>query len=265
MADRRVAGQLRSLMGQQVPGLAIAVAGPEGLREAAAAGYADLTARVAASADMVCPWFSMTKIVTATLAMRLADRGLLDLDRPVLPLVPELVAMKPRPWAQRITPRHLLSHSAGFANPVPVRWIHPAGRPGPEPGAVIGEPAGRWVSLRRFLLDGAAYGGLLGPVHDVARFLQMHLRDGELDGARILAAESAAAMRRITINGRRFDLGLGWFRPASQRHADPPFVEHLGGGAGFFNLIRIYPTQEVGIAIMGNATKYDINAIASLA
>jgi CubicO group peptidase (beta-lactamase class C family) len=137
MADRRVAGQLRSLSGQQVPGLAIAVAGPEGLREAAAAGYADLTARVAASADMVCPWFSMTKIVTATLAMRLADRGLLDLDRPVLPLVPELAAMKPRPWAERITPRHLLSHSAGFANPVPVRWIHPAGRPGPEPGALL--------------------------------------------------------------------------------------------------------------------------------
>jgi CubicO group peptidase (beta-lactamase class C family) len=93
----------------------------------------------------------------------------------------------------------------------------------------------------------------------------MHLRDGELDGARILAPESAAAMRRITIHGKRFDLGLGWFRPASQRNADPSFVEHLGGGAGFFNLIRIYPTQAVGIAVMGNATHYDINAIASLA
>lgn len=83
MADRRVAGQLRSLTSQQVPGVAIAIAGPEGLREEAAAGYADLTARVAASADMVCPWFSMTKIVTATLAMRLVDRGLVDMDRPV--------------------------------------------------------------------------------------------------------------------------------------------------------------------------------------
>jgi CubicO group peptidase (beta-lactamase class C family) len=112
MADRRAAGQLRSLTGQQVPGVAIAVAGPEGLREAAAAGYADLAARVPASLGMVCPWFSMTKIVTATLAMRLADRGLLDLDRPVLPLVPELAAMKPRAWAERITPRHLLAHSA---------------------------------------------------------------------------------------------------------------------------------------------------------
>jgi CubicO group peptidase (beta-lactamase class C family) len=90
MADSGVAGRLRSLTGQQVPGVAIVIAGAEGLRDAAAAGYADLAAGVPASADMVCPWFSMTKIVTATVAVRLADRGLLDLDRPVMPLVPEL-------------------------------------------------------------------------------------------------------------------------------------------------------------------------------
>ena len=90
----------------------------------------------------------MTKIVTATLAMRLADRGLLDLDRPVLSLVPELAAMKPPAWAERITPRHLLLHSAGFANPVPVRWIHPAGRPGPEPGALLNGLLARHRKLR---------------------------------------------------------------------------------------------------------------------
>jgi hypothetical protein len=49
----------------------------------------------------------------------------------------------------------------------------------------------------------------------------MHLRDGELDGARILPAESAAAMRHIIMRGKRYDLGLGWFRPASQRNAAP--------------------------------------------
>jgi len=354
MADTGLAERLRSLTGQRVPGVAIAIAGPEGLREVAASGYADLAVSVAASADMICPWFSMTKIVTATLAMRFADRDLLGLDRPVLPLVPELAVLEPRAFAERITPRHLLSHSAGFANPVPVRWIHPADQPGPdpvvllkgllgrhrklrfEPGTrtsysnlgtltlgqamanaagrpysvladdeilqplgmrmtgfaytpdmraraatgyhprrspmrlllprwVIGDPAGRWVSFHRFLLDGAAYGGLLGPALDAARFLQMHLRDGEFDGIRILPAESATAMRRITMNGKRLDLGLGWFRPASQRDADPPFVEHLGGGAGFFNLIRIYPAQAVGVVVMGNATSYDIDAIAGLA
>jgi CubicO group peptidase (beta-lactamase class C family) len=80
--------------------------------------------------------------------------------------------MQPRALAERITPRHLLTHSAGFANPVPVRWIHPADQPGPDQADLL---------------------------------------------------------------------------------------------AGFFNLIRIYPAQAVGIAIMGNATNYPIDAIARLA
>jgi len=76
---------------------------------------------------------------------------------------------------------------------------------------------------------------------------------------------SARSMREITLRGKRYDLGLGWFRPADQRHASPAFVEHLGGGAGFFNVIRAYPTRGVGIAVMGNATKYDIDRVAQLA
>jgi CubicO group peptidase (beta-lactamase class C family) len=133
------------------------------------------------------------------------------------------------------------------------------------PRWVIGEPAGRWISLRPFLVDGPAYGGLVGPVEELARFLQMHLRDGELGGARILSPAATASMRQITVRGHRYDLGLGWFRPASQRDADPPFVEHLGGGAGFFNLIRIYPSRGVGIVVMGNVTRYRIDAVARLA
>lgn len=44
-----------------------------------------------------------------------------------------------------------------------------------------------------------------------------------------------------------------------------PFVEHLGSGTGFFNLIRTYPTRGVGAAVMGNATSYPIDAAARLA
>ena len=51
-----------------------------------------------------------------------------------------------------------------------------------------------WMSLHRFLLDGAAYGGLVGTADDAARFLQMHLRDGETDGTRVLSAASAGEM-----------------------------------------------------------------------
>jgi CubicO group peptidase (beta-lactamase class C family) len=303
---------------------------------------------------MVCPWFSMTKIVTATTAMRLADKGTLDLDEPLAPLLPELGHLRPAESARRITARHLLTHGAGLANPVPVRWIHRADEPAVdqeamldrllakndklrfEPGVrsnysnlgtlglgvaltrltgssfpelvhdlvlaplamddtgfaysdrmlahaatgyhprwsplryllprwVIGEASGRWVSLERFLLDGQAYGGLVGSLEDATRFLRMHVRDGELGGARILQPETARRMREIVLPGRRFDLGLGWFRPASHRDDDPSFVEHLGGGAGFFNVMRLYPTRELGIVVMGNATKYDIDAVAALA
>jgi hypothetical protein len=72
-------------------------------------------------------------------------------------------------------------------------------------------------------------------------------------------------MRRIELQGRRFDLGLGWFVPATQRTADPPFVEHLGGGAGFFNVMRLYPSLQLGAVVMGNATSYDVDAVARLA
>ena len=124
----------------------------------------------------------------------------------------------------------------------------------------------RLALLLRATQAGRAIGQVVRiPVDELARFLQLHLRDGELDGTRILSPQSAAAMRQITMLGRRYDLGLGWFRPASQRNADPPFVQHLGGGAGFFNLIRIYPTRGVGVAVMGNVTKYPIDAVARLA
>src|SRR5918994_4789849 len=261
--------RMRTILGDRVPGFAVAVVGPDGVLAAGGDGLADVADGTPASPRMVCPWFSMTKIVTATAAMRLADRGVLDLDEPIVRQVPSIGKLQPAAAAGRVTARHLLSHSAGLRNPVPVRWIHPADRPGPDPdqfldrlltrhsklrfepgtrssytnigalvlGAamakvtgkpfvdlaaeeiltplrmtstdfaytaelkakaatgyhprrspmrlllprwVIGGPGGGWVSLRRFLVNGPAYGGLVGPVEGAVRLVQMHLRDGEL-------------------------------------------------------------------------------------
>jgi CubicO group peptidase (beta-lactamase class C family) len=44
---------------------------------------------------MVCPWFSMTKVVTATAAVLLAERRVLDLDAPVAGYVPVLRRLSP--------------------------------------------------------------------------------------------------------------------------------------------------------------------------
>jgi len=344
--------RIRAAVGDHVPGVALVIVGPEGVRARAGVGQADLPARTPMGPDLAAPWFSMTKIATATTAIVLSERGQLDLDAPVGAVAPATRELLPREQADRITPRHLLQHAAGIANPIPVKWIHPVDVDGPdpetfltellhkhpklhfEPGSrssysnlgtlllgsaiahvtgdafpavmgreiltplgmhasgftypdevpaatgyhprwspmramlprwVTGEASGSWIGFRRFLLDGSAYGGLVGTADDAARFLRMHLCDGELEGARIISAEAARGMREITLQGKRFDLGLGWFRPADRREADPPFVEHLGGGAGFFNVMRLYPTEGVGAIVMGNATKYDVDAVAALA
>jgi hypothetical protein len=34
---------------------------------------------------------------------------------------------------------------------------------------------------------------------------------------------------------------------------------------GFLNIMRIYSTRRIGVAVMGNATRYDIDAVAALA
>jgi CubicO group peptidase (beta-lactamase class C family) len=83
----------------------------------------------------------------------------------------------------------------------------------------------------------------------------------ETESSPVAWAGSATHTSPLSLPG----VTLGWSRPAGARAADPPFVEHLGGGAGFFNVIRMYPTREVGIAVMGNATRYDIDAVARLA
>ncbi|MGY1770989.1 serine hydrolase domain-containing protein [Blastococcus sp. SYSU D00813] len=104
-----------------VPGLSVAVTDADRLLLAEGLGHADLATRRPSTADTGHPWFSMSKIATATAAMRLADEGRLDLDAPVGELVPGFAARS------RVQPRvrQLLSHTAGVANPLPIRWVLP--------------------------------------------------------------------------------------------------------------------------------------------
>jgi CubicO group peptidase (beta-lactamase class C family) len=61
--------------------------------------------------ETVVSWQCNTKPVTATAVCRLWERGLVDLDAPVVTYVPEFGAR----GKQDVTVRHLLSHTAGFS------------------------------------------------------------------------------------------------------------------------------------------------------
>jgi CubicO group peptidase (beta-lactamase class C family) len=334
-----------------VPGLSVAVTDARQLLFAEGFGSADLAEGRPAAPGTGYLWFSMSKIATATAALRLADEGRLDLDAPIRSFVPTYAARS----GEQPRVRQLLDHTAGAANPPPVRWVLPAaasdadvavfarrildrhGRPrrpvgglarysnlgyllladvvgraagepfeqhierhllrpagmtetgyahrddGNEatgyvrlprvvtpllraalPTGIVGERHGRHVALRPFRVAGPGYGGLIGPVTDAARLLRLHLADGVIDGRRLLAPETARAMRTIRTPGRPFDLGLGWFRRPADRDVRPPFVEHWGTGGGFWNAMRLYPDLGVGMVVMANTTRpYDHHAVMS--
>jgi CubicO group peptidase (beta-lactamase class C family) len=345
--DAAVASQVPS----RVPGLA-AVTYEQGKPVArATAGFADISGGLHASVDAAGLWFSMTKIVTATAALMLVERGHLGLSdqvRTLLPEFPEASANDPQPQV-----RHLLSHSSGIGNPMPIRWIHRADQPAPDArefalellsgkrlkhrageravytnlgyialGEVITAAAGvpyqdfvrteilrplqlkrtgfslaelpagdavagyqrrfspmtplfrlllprgtfagsedGWLRFAPFVVDGSAYGGLIGSTADAARFMSLHLTGGEVDGVRLLEPASVEAMQTVQARGRGIDVGFGWFRRGSGR-ASADYWEHLGGGGGFWNMMRIWPKRETGAVCMGNSTRYDHEVVA---
>jgi len=129
-----------------------------GAAEVVTSGLADVRARRPVTAHTTFLWFSMTKIVTATAVMMLADRGALDLDAPVIEHVPELRVLHGA--VSLITARHLLSHSSGLANPPPVRWVRPAGAPPPDARAFLARLPHRHRRLRFRPGETASYSNL---------------------------------------------------------------------------------------------------------
>ena len=129
------------------------------------------------------------------------------------------------------------------------------------PRGIVGPRLGRYVTFKPFYVKGPAYGGLVGSVDEAARFVLLHLNGGEVDGTRLLSAESIAEMQRVTPQGAS---GIsGWAGSARTRlkKRRPAFVEHLGGGAGFWNVMRIYPEVSLGVVMMGNTTSYDHESV----
>ena len=111
-----------------VPGLSLAVVNRDPVLLAVGYGLADRAASTPATASTSYLWFSMSKIVTATAAVRLADEGRLDLNAPA----DEYVDYLRVPGTTTPTVGQLLNHTAGFGNPMPIRWVHPAGADPPE-------------------------------------------------------------------------------------------------------------------------------------
>lgn len=94
-----------------VPGAAYAVVGPQGIVHQASFGTDGDGRAVSDSTPFL--WGSVSKPVTATLVVLLAGEGVVDLDAPVVALLPGFTTAD-RDTARRTTVRQLLDHTSGL-------------------------------------------------------------------------------------------------------------------------------------------------------
>jgi CubicO group peptidase (beta-lactamase class C family) len=113
MDTRSLSDRLAELASRHhVPGAGLAVyAGGQTIE--AAHGVLNLDTGVAATTDSLFQIGSITKVYTATLAMRLVEQGKLSLDEPAVSYLPGLAVADPD-VTKLVTIRHLLTHTSGI-------------------------------------------------------------------------------------------------------------------------------------------------------
>ena len=78
-------------------------------------------------------------------------------------------------------------------------------------------------------------GGLFSTAADMARFYQMVLNGGELDGKRIVSAKGVTEMTKPhAASGRPIQYGLGWFNDATEKKVTPHMSAKSFGHGGAF-------------------------------
>lgn len=111
--------RLDDYLERKTPGLQYVVVTTAGPRFEYAGGWADIANRVAMTLDTTLMAYSMTKTITAVAVLQLVQQGSLGLDDELDHYLPNT------PYRDRlITIRHLLAHTSGIPNPIPLRWAH---------------------------------------------------------------------------------------------------------------------------------------------
>lgn len=82
------------------------------------AGFSNIGKQQKADPHTTYHAYSVTKTFTALAILQLAEKGVINIDKPVIQYLPDF------PYGAEITTKQILNHSAGIPNPVPLNWIH---------------------------------------------------------------------------------------------------------------------------------------------
>lgn len=81
-------------------------------------GFADIGGQKKVDANTTYHVLSVTKTFTAIATLQLVERGLLELEKPVIHYLPLFQ------YGPEITVTQLLNHTSGIPNPIPLAWVH---------------------------------------------------------------------------------------------------------------------------------------------
>lgn len=130
-------------------------------------------------------------------------------------------------------------------------------RPGNEEHATAQyafDAGGRFTRVAPYAFDHDGASANWSSANDLARFLRMHLNDGQLDGTRVLTPKSAKIMRTLSAirNPSEPDSGTGvaWFVGP---YMGIPSFAHSGGMPGVSTRVRGFPEHKSGYVVLLNA------------
>jgi CubicO group peptidase (beta-lactamase class C family) len=123
---------------------------------------------------------------------------------------------------------------------------------------------------QRIKTDGMmhAAGGINASVSDLARWVQVNLGGGKIDGRQALPAEAVLqAHRRYTELDRtyyefeRFGYGLGWYH---SRYEGDLLMHHFGGYDGFHAHVSFMPERGIGVVALMSTDAYGSSDLAHM-
>lgn len=106
----------------RIPGIQYLVVSPDGIAFEHTGGWADVAGRRQLTSATTMMAYSMSKTITAAAVLQLVEAQKVGLDDRID------VHLESQPYGPDVTVRHLLSHTSGIPNPIPLRWVHPVAR-----------------------------------------------------------------------------------------------------------------------------------------
>lgn len=108
---------LNQITGPDSPGFQYIIADKNSVINQISTGLANISSGTPLSLKHTMSAFSMTKVLTAIAVFQLVEKNKIELEDALKDYVNH-------PFSPMITIRHLLNHTAGLPNPIPLKWVH---------------------------------------------------------------------------------------------------------------------------------------------